>query len=307
METPAVETPSTPEVSAPVEQAAEGHEGAPVDGSPKKETVAQKEMRKWKLKVNGAEEEVDEPELIKRAQMSSAANQRFQKAAEIEKHYQGMVEEFKTNPWKLFDALGLDADSAAEKRLIEKLRYETATPEQKRLWDLETENMTLKEKAELADKMQAEAEKAAAEKVYNDVKSKAAETIDTGIAEAIRQAGFHKPTPALVRRVAQKMLAYHEASGGELLEASKATREVLNDLRVEALDVFDGLPETDYETVLPKSFIDKIRKFTVSQVQSQPGVPRVKDRSTEPTRSADGPKKKTSTDHFFALLDKKYG
>lgn len=309
--------PSTPEVATPEATATDNEpisvgttKEAPEAKAP--ESVTEKEFRKWKLNVYGKEEEVDEPELIRRAQKASAADQRFQKAseaekkaAEIEKNYQGMVKEFEQNPWKIFEVLGKNAHEAAEQLLINKLKYEQASPEQKRLWELEQENMSLKERQQLAEKQRAEQAEAASAAQYNEVKSREANTIDTGVADAIREAGFKKPTPAIVRKVAQKMLAYHSANDGELLDPKIAMQHVLVDLRDEAIEVFGGMPEAEYEQYLPKEFTEKLRKHFISQVQSSPVTPRRSSDATSPASS--GKRVQSSTDSFFKSLDKKYG
>lgn len=270
------------------------------------ESVAEKEFKKWKLNVYGKEEEVDEPELVRRAQKASAADQRFQKASEIEKSYLGMVEEFKANPKKIFEVMGTDAHQWAEQLLIEKMRYDTASPEQKQLWDLQKENMTLKQRQELAEAERKAEQEAASAAQYNAVKSREAESIDNGVANAVREAGFKKPTPAIVRKVAQKMLAHHHANDGELLDPKAAMQQVLADMRDEAVEVFGGMPEEEYEKYLPKEFTEKLRKHFISQVQSSPVTPR--QRSSDATSSASSGKRVTSsTDTFFKLLDKKYG
>ncbi len=286
---------------------------APEEKSSDPETVAQREERKWKLNIYGKEEEVDEPELVRRAQKASAADRQFQeaaetkkKAAEIENRYQDMVEELRQNPGKIFEVLGKDAHEWAEQILIEKLKYETASPEQKRMWDLEKENLTLKERQQLAEEQADLQKKQASEAEFNEVRSKAVNSIDSGIAQAVAQAGFSKPTPALVRRVAQKMLAYHSANDGELLDANLATKQVLDDIRQESIEVLDGLPESEYEKSLPKGFTEKLRKYLVSQVQSGPMTP--KQRPSDATSSPSGKKRvNSSTDSFFKSLDEKYG
>lgn len=313
---------ATPEVAATPEVEATDNEPISV-GTTKEskdsgtdggtESVTEKEFRKWKLNVYGKEEEVDEPELIRRAQKASAADQRFQKAAEVEKKakeledgYRGMVEEFRQNPAKIFEALGTDAHEWAEKLLINKLKFETASPEQRRMWELENENMTLKQRQEHAEKQRVAEQEAASQAEYNEVASKELDLLNSSIAETIKEAGLKKPTPAIVRRLAQKMLSHHVANDGERLDPKIAMQQVLADLRDEAVEVFDGLPEAEYEKYLPKDFTEKLRKHFISQVQSSPGVPR--QRSSDATSApTNGKRVKSSTDSFFNLLDKKYG
>ncbi len=302
-----METAGAPEVSAPVETSPETPTDAPIEGGEveaKPPTAA--EIRKWKLKVNGAEEEVDEPELIKRAQLSSSANQKFQKAAEIEKMAQEMLRELESDPRHLFEKTKKDPYEWAEKLLIEKLKYETASPEQRRLWDLENENLSLKERAQLAEKYEAEKKAADEKSRYDSVVEQESVTFDKGIADAIRNAGIKQPTPALVRRMAEKMLVQFEHNPSSV-NAETALKAVRSELKTQNLELLEAFPDEELEN-LPKSFVEKLRKMMISKVQSQPGVgQQQQQRSNEATRSSGAPRTKSSTDQFFARLDKKYG
>lgn len=260
--------------------------------------------KRYKLKVDGREEEVEEEEIIRRAQRASAADKRFQEAAEIQKKYQATVEKLKANPWELFQALNMDPHAAAEQLLIEKLKLETMTPAERRAYDIEQENQNLKSRLEMTEKEREEEKKAVEEQYFNELKSEAVTTIDQGIVKAIQEAGLKKPTPSLIRRVAQQMLAYHDTNGGKLLEPKTALKKVLDDLQSEWTEALDSLPEAEYETRLPKGFIENLRRHLISKVDTPASFS--KQKSTD-TTARPGKRVKSSTDEFFTMMDKRFG
>lgn len=297
-------------VEAPVESGAEAVEGGEGDAPEslaqvaKAAEVAQK--KKYKLKVYDKEEEVDEDEVVRRAQRASAADEKFKKAADTEKRFSSMVEHLKSNPWELFRALNMDPHQAAEQLLIEKLKIETMTPEQRRAWDIQQENAQLKSRIEMSEKERADEAKRVEDELRSDLTSRTVETIDQSIVGAIREAGLKKPTPSLIRRVAQKMLAYHDANDGKLLEAPRALKSVLDDLQSEWMDALDALPESEYDARLPKGFTERLRKHHLSRVDSFGLQPKQSDSSKLKTTASSGKRLKTSTDSFFEHMEKRF-
>jgi len=81
-ETTPVEEKATPPVETKGAEAEE--KKTPPEQMPA-QAAASEAKRKYKLKVDGAEEEVDEDEVVRRAQMGTAAHQRFAEAARIRK------------------------------------------------------------------------------------------------------------------------------------------------------------------------------------------------------------------------------
>lgn len=263
------------------------------------------EKKKYKLKVYDKEEEVDEDEIVRRAQRASAADKKFQEAAQTEKRFGELVEKLKANPWELWKALGHDPHEAAEQLLIEKLKIEHMSPDQRRAWELEQEVQNLKSEAQRAE----EARKLEQERLEadqrNELTSKAVEEIDKGIVEAIQKAGLKKASPSIIRRVAQKMLAYHVKNDGALLEADRALKTVLDELQSEWMDALETLPESEYDTRLPKGFTENLRKHLLSRVDAKGLQPRsVSKENTTPTQS--GRRLKSSTDDFFKKMEQRF-
>lgn len=72
-------------------------------------TQSEPEARKWKLKVNGEEEELDEPTVLKYAQLGKAGQRAMERAAATEKKHKELIsslrETAEKDPFLLYQAL----------------------------------------------------------------------------------------------------------------------------------------------------------------------------------------------------------
>lgn len=166
-------------------------------------------VKKYKLVVDGKEEEVDEPELIKRAQKGTAAEKRFQEAhmtrqemgnlkAQVER-LMGVLRDPEA-VWETLQKLGHEPRGLAEKFLTGIIKEEQLTPEQKKVRDAErilSENETRKKNEERTahEKRQAELE----ERFTNEFSQQ--------VTKALTENQLPK-TPWTV-----KMMAYYMAQG----------------------------------------------------------------------------------------------
>lgn len=137
-----IESPEVTEQSQSQETAAETPVETPVEAKP---TPVLK--RKYKLKVDGKEEEIeaDDAELTTYLQKGIAAQKRFDEAAKARKEAEAKLAKLKDNPWDVIKELGLDPMEAASKFVIEQYELQQMTPEQRKLRELEIQNKQLME------------------------------------------------------------------------------------------------------------------------------------------------------------------
>src|SRR5512138_624677 len=130
-------------------------DGHDADGQPetqkKEETPAQK---KYRLKVDGEEIEVDETELTRGYSRAKAANKKFEEAASMRKDMQSLLTQLKNDPLSVLTnpALGVDFKRIAEDFLIEQLRQEQMTPEQRAIADKDRQLEQFKRTEEMRQK-----------------------------------------------------------------------------------------------------------------------------------------------------------
>ncbi len=137
---PVSSSPTPP--SAPSSSPGPDVQGGPISGSAPNaaaskppSTPAEQERRKYKLKVDGAEQEFEwgEAEVTTRLQKALAAEKRMQEAAELRKQFQQFKQQFEQDPFEAAKLLNpdMDLDALAEQRILQKYQ-ESQLPEHER-------------------------------------------------------------------------------------------------------------------------------------------------------------------------------
>lgn len=300
-----IATDATPEPNG--EKKRDDRKGAETKAASDKAEALADLKAKVKAKINDKEEDVTVEELLRTYQKERAADEKFRKAAELEKRLQTLEREreqqealLKNDPWALLKDRGLDPDELAEKRLLEKIKLESMDPHERRAYDLEQENMTLKEKAEKWEREQKERQEMLAQQQKNELKLKQVQTIDRDLTETLKERGL-KPTPQVLEAVAQHMLAHLTQKGGN---HGITVKDALDYVLKQQDDDFFGRLESEeidrlMEKLSPKRR-DALRRWFVDQVSGK-----------NPQRSNATPSKRAqkntrgSTDSFFANIEKK--
>lgn len=157
---PAAAQPATP---APASTPGAAAPKAEPVAAAKQPTAA--EIRRLKLKLDGQDIELPEEEVIKLAQMSGAAQKRFQEAATARKQAEDVLTFLKANPKVAMEKLGIDVRKFSEETLTEIIKREQETPEAKkfreqdeRLRKYEAKEKEETEAKQLADKQKQDAD-----------------------------------------------------------------------------------------------------------------------------------------------------
>jgi len=102
--------------------------------------------KKYKLKVDGREEELDEESVSKLAQMGRASSKRFQEAAQSRKQSEDFIKMLKEDPASVLTnpAIGIDLRKFAEDYLMKQYEQEKMTPEQRQMKDYEARLQTIR-------------------------------------------------------------------------------------------------------------------------------------------------------------------
>lgn len=196
---PAVPAPAAPaappeaKADAPKAPKADAPKDAPKAPAPKADAQAkdvQKEVAKQlhKLVIDGKEEEVDLDELVKRAQLATAANKRFQEASQAKKDAQEQVQKvsavlkmMKEDPGafaKEAKALGVDPEELATKMLEPILREQIAAEEEKLLSPEQKKQKDLERKLQEYERQEKERKDAEAKKAEDARKAAYQQEVD---------------------------------------------------------------------------------------------------------------------------------
>lgn len=164
--------------------------------------------KRYKVVVDGRETEVDHDELIKGYGHNKAANEKMRQAAELQKQVNQFLNELKENPRavdKLLKQVGSqkDFDTLAHEHVMEKLKYEMMTPEERDRYDFE-QKRTAWEKERDSEKAQK------TEKDLQAYKDQVSQKTEGDMLEFYQGLG-EVPNPQLVGRAIEYMIAAHDA------------------------------------------------------------------------------------------------
>lgn len=247
------------------------------------------EPRRLKLKVDGQEVELDEGEVIRRAQKASAVERRMEELAKARKELEEREAKLKppaADPRvkELTLKNGWTEDEASAFLKVQDLyAREQQTPEQRALAD------ERKRREELEGKLQAEekAKKDAALKA--EIEAERAK-FERAIPEAAEKAGLPKTPHAGRLMVDQLMRQQRSGLPLDFEDAAIAAREALT---VETKAILGGMSEAQLEKYLGEH-AERLRKYWVAKVKGDP-VPEPKP---EPKNGEVRPKTYLSPDEW---------
>lgn len=229
-----------------------GGKDAPKKDESKADKAIKEQIRKFKLKIDGKEEELDEAEVLKRAQLASGAQKRMQEAAQLRKDVEQLIEALRTNPLELLTnpALGIDIKKVFEDYASRQLEEATKTPEQKEREKLQKELEDLRK--------QAQSEKEAREKAeFERLKEKAALDLDEQMTAACENAGLPK-SPYVIKRMADYMIL--AAENGVKVAPMDVLPIVKREMQEDLKQFFASSPDDLVEELLSKERISNFRK-----------------------------------------------
>lgn len=244
--------------------------------APQDATVAAKEsetpqptpsqLRKYKLKVDGEEfeEEIDlndESAITTKLQLAAAAKKRMTEAVDQKRKAYEIIKAFEDNPETMLQRLGPKGREIAEKFLLEQIKGEMLSPEEKEM--LELREFKKKHTEELEKKKQLE-EMTAREKQEYQI----AQDFQTTIIGALQKTGLPK-SPELVKRTAYILKKNLEL--GLDLTADQLAAEV----KMETLGYLKSIVgDADGESLLNLLGTDmakKIRMYDVQKLKEKQG------------------------------------
>ena len=217
--------------------------------------------RRYTVKVDGEELEVEEPELLKGYSRGSASAKRFQEAARLRKEVEGILESLK-DPYRLpevLQQLGVDPSDVYRTWTQEAQQWESMSEEERAKVELNFERQKLEaEKKTIEDQRTQERiarETAQAHRQYMKEFDAAFET-----------AGLPK-TPQTIALMAQHMEAALE-SGYELTagDAAELVKEQFGSIRKTSLE---GLTPEEVEATMGQSWMNTLRKWDVERLQAK--------------------------------------
>lgn len=260
--------------------------------------------KKYKVKVDDQESEIDEDELIRGYQKGKAGDKRLREAAQQQKQIKQFLDNLKKGDHNfLAKVLGKDqAKKMAEKLLLEEIEYEELPEHEKTIRQLQREKEDLQKEKETQEKQRVLRERQALEK-------KASQELEEDVLTAIKESET-KPSNLVLRSMVDHMKA-SLVHTKQKLPAKEALQYVHSILPKQTAEYIGSLPSDkilEFKKLLPKNVIEAFRKDDQEQVLSQTSVTSQKtdtQRST-PRRSRVEDRRMT-TDSWFEKMEKRLG
>ena len=215
---------------------------------------------KWKQKVNGKEREVTLDRILRDAQKASAADEKFQSSAALEKKMQSIEWALQNDPAKVFKLAGFSEeqiDQIATQRLSAKINREMMSEEEREAHDMRQQLETYKKK-------ETESEEKRKKEFQDQMRDQNRNKWSKMIAEGMAKYNMPKSEYAVERTakylIALKERGYHDADVGDVVE------HVKNDYVKEIRHVVGGMDMDQIIETFGSDLMDKIRKHELQKV-----------------------------------------
>ena len=223
--------------------------------------------------------ELGEDEVIRKAQLAGAADEKFREAATLRKQATQLVEALKADPIKVLSQLGIDTRGMTESYLAKELQREMLSPEQRELQELRDYR---KAQEEAAKGQEAERTTAAQRAHVQQMQQRAAQEYDVKITDVLKQSNLPK-TAQTVKRVAELM---HSAlSNGYELDVQTAVDMVRENYMTDLQAMLTGLEGEHLEKFVGGDTLKKMRKHDLARLKAQLGqtsTPQVNNTTASP-------------------------
>lgn len=249
------------------EELKEELEEAAKQGASKEEL--QSMVKEYQLKINGKnivkKIDLSDEEAVKRElQKAYAGQQAMQQKAELEKALTAQVNEWKRDPSKFLEQMGMDPNEWAEMQIQSQIEQMKKDPKELEREQLQEELQKMREqlKSEQERKKEIEMER---------LQEQAAIELDDEITKALDAHPSLPSSPRVVKQIADTMLwAYDE--GYQDVTAEDVLPTVEQEIRKEISELMGELPEQVMEEYIGKKNLDRLRKQRVSKAKKVPAT-----------------------------------
>lgn len=262
------------------------------------------EVRRFKVKIDGVETEVDEGELVRGYGTTKAAQRRMDEAARLrrgaETHQQRLAEARK-DPRKAMELLndpdsGFPADvleQVAEELLYKKIQQEQMSPEQRRIQELEAREQQRENEQQTQAQQREEAE-------YNQGVTQALENYNRTIVETLGKSNLPK-TEYTVKRMAEYMYQNHSLKLN--YSQDQIAELVSDDYKSDLSSFLDGMEGEQMLTWLGDKISNKLRKADLARLRSRGAAPpaRIVD-STKQGQGDQRPAERLTRDQYLERI-----
>jgi len=264
--------------------------------------IIEKLAKKYKVKLDGEEVEVDEDELIRNYQLRKVSDKRLQEGVKARKQAEAFIQMLKADPKKVLSdpRLGIDAKKIAEDIIYEQLQQEMMTPEQKELAEYKAK----------VQKFESEQKRAAEEKARQE--AQALRDADTKalieeMTDALDQSGLPKNDVTLDSIRREMIRAYN--AGFKNVKAHDVMDLVRAEFMRNMQAVTNGTSEEALIKILGEDVANKIRNYDVESYKKKNAIPKSKNVKTKNSGKPRSKKKDKvlTPSQLRAKIEEEYG
>lgn len=222
--------------------------------------AAQEAAKKFKVKVDGQDLEVDEAELLRGYSHQKAANKILQEGKAARKQAEEFLQMMR-DPEKFFEVakkMGLDPRKLAEEHLVKQLENDMLDPRERELREAKAKLKQIED----MEKAQKEAQE---RQVHEALKAKYAKDYNDQFVSALKESGL----PATKPMVAE-MAKYISRSAklGFKMTATEAAQLVLEDVQTAHRSLIGNTEGEMLIKLLGEEVAQKVRKYDVAKIKT---------------------------------------
>lgn len=222
--------------------------------------------KKYKVKVEGQEHEVDEAELLRGYSINKMATRRAQEAAQMRKQAQEVLELAKSDPVAFLQhpSIGADVKKLFQSHLQRELEMQQMSPDQRELAELRLQYEAEKKHRESYEQQRKQEEGQRQVDYYR-------QEYDKSASAALAESGLPR-TPTTLRRMAE--LQMKNLKMGLDLEPSQLTSIVREEIAAEQVEILKSLSGEQLHKMLGEETGKKLREYDLSRLKTTaPVVP----------------------------------
>lgn len=248
--------------------------------------------RRFKVKIDGEEKEVDLDTMTRDYQLASASQKRFKEAATLKKEAEAFVELLRKDPTRALTHpdIGVDVKKLAEDILIEELEQANLSPEERELRELKRQ-LAAKEEAERAAKEEAEKAQLDAEAV------KWAEDFNSKAPQALEKHSLPVNTFTMTRL---RDYAIEGLENGYEIPADQLASLVKEDYQSAIKELFSSSPDI-IRSLVGEDNLKKIRDIDLQRIKDPKAEKDVKVSKSD-TKARKSPEDFDSMEEYFEYL-----
>lgn len=288
------ETSAAP-TGAPSNNTSEQSNASEQGNTPQQSITPQKKKFKYKADNQEIEEELDDNEIASRLSLAKAANKRMQEAAATKKQTEQLLKALQENPLQVLNDDRIMGQKKfreiAESFLIEQLKLEQMSPEQRQQLDRDKELERYKEQERLRKQDEEKQKLAGLEKQY-------IEKFEKTIIDALQSSGLPK-NPKTVASMAR--LLQLSIKNGIEADSKTLAKMVRDEYQSDLKSIVSGLEPEQLLAMFGDDVANKIRKYDLSKLQLKNPTP-----TKQPVKTEGGATPKMSPREFDEYLRSKF-